>query len=133
MATQDQFKKFLNDIEPSNTTKSNAQKAHKGLSDFLWGYEEFKGYLEKVLLSGSYKRNTAVRPRKKGEATERPDVDVVVVLRFGLGEDPEEVLDFLYIVLKQKYAVIRKQARSVGIESSFADMDVVPIIAPYGM
>lgn len=133
MATQDQFKKFLNDIEPSATTKTNAQKAHKGLSDFLWGHDEFKGFLEKVLLSGSYKRNTAVRPRKKGETTERPDVDVVVVLRFGLGEDPGEVLDFLCRILREKYAVVRKQNRSAGISSGLSDMDVVPIIAPYGI
>jgi hypothetical protein len=133
MASQDQFKKFLNDIQPSTTTKMNAQKAHKGLSDFLWGHEEFKKVLEKVLLSGSYKRNTAVRPRKKGETTDRPDVDVVVVLRYGLDANPGKVLDFLHSVLEEKYAEIRKQTRSVGIESGLADMDVVPIIAPYGM
>jgi hypothetical protein len=38
MASQDQFEKILNDIEPSTTTKSNAQKAHKGLSEYLWGH-----------------------------------------------------------------------------------------------
>ena len=133
MATQDQFKKLLSDIEPSTTTKTNAQKAHKGLSDFLWGHEEFKEVLEKVLLSGSYKRNTAVRPRKKGEVTDRPDVDVVVVLRYSLGVDPGEVLDFLCRILREKYVVVRKQNRSAGISSGLADMDVVPIIAPYGM
>jgi predicted nucleotidyltransferase len=133
MASQDQFKKFLSDIEPSTTTKSNAQKAHKGLSEFLWGHEEFKEALEKVLLSGSYKRNTAVRPRVKARVTDRPDVDVVVVMRYGLDADPGEVLDFLYRVLKEKYTEIRKQTRSVGISSGLADMDVVPIIAPYGM
>ena len=36
MVSQDQFKTFLNDIEPSTTTKTNAQKAHKGLRDFLY-------------------------------------------------------------------------------------------------
>src|SRR4051812_37699016 len=130
MASQDQFKKFLNDIEPSTTTKSNAQTAHKGLSEFLWGHEEFKEVLEKVLLSGSYKRNTAVRPRVKAGVTDRPDVDVVVVLRCGLDADPGGVLDFLYRVLKEKYTEIRKQTRSVGISAGLADMDVVPIIAP---
>ena len=133
MASQDQFKKFLNDIEPSVTTKTNAQKAHKGLRDFLWGHEEFSKVLVKVLLSGSYKRDTAVRPRVKDGATDRPDVDVIVVLDYSIYDDPGEVLDFLYGVLKGKYSNIRKQNRSVGIAAGLADMDVVPIIAPDGM
>src|ERR687895_1560893 len=100
MSTQNQFKTFLNDIEPSSTTKANAQKAHKGLRDFLWGHEEFKEILDDVFLSGSYKRNTAVRPRVKAGVTDRPDVDVIVVMDFGLAADPEEVLNFLCRVLK---------------------------------
>jgi hypothetical protein len=133
MATQDQFKKFLNDIEPSTTTKTNAQKAHKGLRDFLRGHEEFKEVLDGVFLSGSYKRNTAVRPRVKDGVSDRPDVDVIVVMAYGLGADPEEVLDFLCRVLRERYADVRKQGRSAGVRSGAADMDVVPIIAPYGM
>ena len=115
MASQDQFKTFLNDIEPSTTTKTNAQKSHKRLSDFLWRHEEFKEVLEKVLLSGSYKRNTAVRPRVKAGVTDRPDIDVLVVLRYGLDADPGEVLNFLCRVLREKYAVVRKQTRSAGV------------------
>lgn len=133
MATQDQFKKFISDIEPSSTTKSNAQKAHKGLRDFLWGHEEFKEVLERVLLSGSYIRDTAVRPHVKSGVTDRPDVDVLVVMGYGLDADPEEVLNFLCKVLRGKYADVRKQTRSAGIKSGLADMDVVPIIAPDGM
>lgn len=133
LASQSQFEAFLKDIEPSASTKSNAKAAHEALRAYLKGHEEFKEVLVKVLLSGSYKRNTAVRPRKKGEVTDRPDVDVLVVMDYGLSKPPGEVLDFLYRVLKPEYPEIRKQTRSVGIESGLADMDVVPIIAPYGM
>jgi hypothetical protein len=133
LASQSQFEAFLKDIEPSASTKSNAKNAHEALRAYLKGHEEFKEVLVKVLLSGSYRRNTAVRPRKKGEVTDRPDVDVLVVMDYGLNEDPGEVLDFLYRVLKPEYPEIRKQTRSVGIKSGLADMDVVPIIAPYGM
>ena len=132
MATQDQFKKFLNDIEPSTTTKKNAQKAHEGLRAFLWEHEEFKEILNEVFLSGSYRRATAVRPRVKDGVADRPDVDVVLVLDYGLDADPEEVLNLLCRVLREKYAEVRKQGRSAGIRSGIADMDVVPIIAPYG-
>lgn len=131
--SQSQFEAFLKDIEPSASTKSNAKAAHEALRAYLWGHEEFKEVLVKVLLSGSYRRNTAVRPRKKGEVTDRPDVDVLVVMDYGLGKAPGEVLDLLYTVLKPEYPEIRKQTRSVGIKSNLADMDVVPIIAPYGM
>lgn len=133
MATQNQFNKLLSDIEPSDTTKKNAQKAHEGLRDHLWGHEEFKKALKKVLLSGSYKRDTAVRPRVKDGATERPDVDVLVVLEYGFDAKPEDVLNFLCSVLRKKYSKVRKQTRSAGITAGLADMDVVPIIAPYGM
>ncbi len=133
MATQDRFKKFLSDIEPCSTTKSNAKKAHEALREYLWGHEEFNKVLVKVLLSGSYKRDTAVRPRVKDGATDRPDIDVIVVLNYSIYDDPGGVVDFLHKVLKGKYSGIRKQNRSVGIETALADMDVVPIIAPYGM
>ncbi|MFJ6265828.1 hypothetical protein ACIQGW_12565 [Lysinibacillus xylanilyticus] len=39
----------------------------------------------------------------------------------------------VYEVLAGKYSDIRKQARSVGINTKKVDMDVVPIIAPDGM
>ena len=103
------------------------------MRDFLWGHEEFKELLDDVFLSGSYIRNTAVRPRVKAGVTDHPDVDVIVVMDFGLAADPEEVLNFLCRVLKEKYSDVRKQSRSAGIRSEAAAMDVVPIIAPYGM
>lgn len=133
MAIQDQFKKFISDIEPSTTTKTNAQKAHKALREYLWGHEEFSKVLVKVLLSGSYARYTAVRPRVKDGATDRPDVDVIVVLNYSVYDEPGGVIDFMHKVLKVEYPKIRKQNRSIGIETGLADMDVVPIIAPYGM
>ena len=37
MSTQNQFKTCLNDIEPSSTTKANAQKAHKGCATSCGG------------------------------------------------------------------------------------------------
>ena len=42
--------------------------------------------------------------------------------------DPKDVIDLLFKTLQKKYSNIRRQARSVGIESNKADMDVVPVI-----
>lgn len=133
MATQTQFRDFLQDIEPSPTTKSNASTAHTNLRAFLRGHETFKKVHVDTFLSGSYKRDTAIRPRTKNGEEERPDVDIIVVTNHTLFDDPKEVLDLLYQTLKEKYDNIRKQARSVGISTAKADMDVVPIIAPQGM
>lgn len=128
---QARFNEFLQDIEPSATTKSNAASAHTELRDFLKNDEDFKDYHVDTFLSGSYKRDTAIRPRTKNGQTERPDVDIIVVTNHSSSDDPKAVVDLLYKTLKKKYSNIRRQARSVGIEYYKADMDVVPII-PYG-
>ena len=125
---QARFTEFLSDIEPSATTKSNASSAHTELRNFLKDDEDFKEYHVDTFLSGSYKRNTAIRPRSKDGETERPDVDIIVETTHTLDDSPKEVVDLLYKTLKKEYSDIRRQARSVGIESSKADMDVVPII-----
>lgn len=132
MISQSQFSRFLANIEPSQTTKSDAQTGHINLRKYLKDDANFKKYHEDDFLSGSYKRNTAIRPKRKNGITARPDVDIVVVTNHTKKNDPQEVIDLLFDTLKPKYATIRKQARSVGIETNKVDMDVVPIIAPQG-
>ncbi|WP_218970343.1 SMODS domain-containing nucleotidyltransferase [Shouchella patagoniensis] len=133
MGAHSQFRKLLSDIEPSQHTKSDASTGHENLRKFLKGDEIFKNYRETDFLSGSYKRNTAIRPRIKDGVVSRPDVDIIVVTNHTENDDQKEVIDLLYDTLKPKYSTIRKQARSVGIETNKVDMDVVPIIAPDGM
>ena len=125
---QVRFDEFLGDIEPSSTTKGNASSVHTELRDFLKTDEEFKDYHENTFLSGSYRRQTAIRPRVKNGQTERPDVDIIVVTNHSSDDDPKDVIDLLYKTLKNEYPNIRRQNRSVGIESNKADMDVVPVI-----
>lgn len=125
---QARFEEFLKDIEPSRTTKNNASSAHTELRDFLKNDEDFKDYYQKSFLSGSYCRDTAIRPRAKNGQTERPDVDIIVVTNHTIDDDPKAVVDLLFKTLRKKYPNIRRQNRSVGIESNKADMDVVPII-----
>lgn len=132
MVGQSNFQKLLKDIEPSESTKTSAQSAHKTLRSFLEDHETFKEYHVKTFLSGSYKRDTAIRPRTKEGETERPDIDIIVVTNHTLKDKPQEVITLLYNTLKGKYPDIRKQSRSVGITTSTVDMDVVPIIAPFG-
>ncbi len=130
---QARFTEFLSDIEPSTTTKSNASSAHTALRDFLKDDEDFKNYHVSTFLSGSYKRDTAIRPCTKNGQTNRPDVDIIVETTHTLEDNPKEVVDLLYKTLKKKYSEIRRQTRSVGIKSSKADMDVIPIIPDWIM
>lgn len=125
---QARFNEFLRDIEPSTTTTSNASSSHTTLRDFLKNDDNFKIRYIKTFLSGSYIRDTAIRPRTKNGQTNRPDIDIIVVTNHSFVDNPKEVVDLLYNTLKKKYTNIRRQARSVGIESSKSDMDVVPII-----
>ncbi|MBK6939276.1 MAG: nucleotidyltransferase [Planctomycetes bacterium] len=129
---QSAFDNFVRDIEPSKTTKARASQAHTTLRDFLSKHDTFKGVHVRTFLSGSYKRDTAIRPQKNGEDVERPDVDIIIVTNHSLDDSPADVVELLYKALTEKYGVIRKQQRSVGIETADADMDVVPVIEPVG-
>jgi len=133
MITQKQFNDFLQDIEPSPTTKSSASAAHTALRKFLRGHRVFSKVHIDTFLSGSYKRDTAIRPVTKEGEEERPDVDIIVVTNHTLYDEPKAVLDLLYQTLKEEYDDIRRQTRSVGISAASADMDIVPIIAPQGL
>jgi len=129
---QSAFDNFVRDIEPSRTTKSRASQAHTTLRIFLSKHDIFKEVHVRTFLSGSYKRDTAIRPQKNGGDVERPDVDIIVVTNHSLTDSPAEVVELLYNTLKEQYETIRKQQRSIGIETTQMDMDVVPIIEPVG-
>jgi predicted nucleotidyltransferase len=133
MVTQTQFKNFLNDIEPSKTTKGYAQSGHTNLCGYLRQHETFKEYHINTFLSGSYKRDTAIRPKAEEGEIERPDVDIIVVTNHTRDDNPKDVVNLLHDTLKEKYTSICKRNRSVRVETTTVDMDVVPIIAPNGM
>lgn len=131
MTPNARFTEFLNDIEPSATTKSNAQQAHSSLRSTLRADDVFSAYHRHTFLSGSYKRDTAIRPRTKNGDIHRPDVDIVVVTEFQLHDDPQAVVDEVFAALNRHYTPTHRQARSVSVSSRLADMDVVPLIDPY--
>lgn len=133
LASQRQFGVFLKDIEPSSTTKSKAAKAHGGVRSYLKMHPEFGDVHIDTFLSGSYKRDTAVRPRRVNGVEERPDVDIIVITDHTRADDPAAVLGELYDALDEEYEDVERQRRSVGLKTANADMDVVPIIAPSGL
>lgn len=73
------------------------------MRSFLEDHETFKEYHIKTCLSSSYKRDTAIRPKTKDGETERPDIDIIVIINHTLGDKPQEVINLLYNTLKGKY------------------------------
>ncbi|MGA8475515.1 MAG: hypothetical protein WB681_10615 [Candidatus Cybelea sp.] len=132
MTPNARFTEFLQDIEPSATTTSQAISAHQSMRDFLAKHTALSKRHVKTFLSGSYKRCTSIRPRTEGGVTLRPDIDIIVVTDHGKDDCPKGVLDELYTAIGDGYDDIRLQTRSVGVVTTKADMDVVPIIEPYG-
>ena len=131
MATiaQARFDEFLRDIEPSTRRRKRMPRLHiriyGAFCDMIQILPEKFGVND--FLSGSYKRDTSIRPRVKNGETTRPDVDIIVVTNHSQSDNPKSVVDLLYYVLRNKYPEIRRQTRSVGISYYKADMDVVPV------
>jgi len=73
MTPNARFTQFLQDIEPSPTTTSQAISAHENMRDFLAKHPQLSKRHVKTFLSGSYKRNTSIRPRTEAGVTMRPD------------------------------------------------------------
>ena len=125
------FSELLQDIEPSSTTKSKASGGHIGIRDHLRTQAKFKDRYVSSFLSGSYARDTSIRPRTSSDGQERPDVDIVIVTNFTTYDHPDAVLKEVCRALEdggEGYEVERINKRSVRVENWQADMDVVPVI-----
>jgi hypothetical protein len=127
MVPNARFIEFLNDIEPSSTTKTQASKAHTAVRDHLWAHATFKKRMVTDFLAGSYIRDTAIRPRKTAEGIERPDVDIIIVTDYTVDDDPETVLNDLAKALATGFTVERINKRSVRVVTRNAEIDVVPV------
>jgi len=92
VATQQQFIDFLSEIEPSPTTKLVCSSAHTTLRGKLEQHETYKHIHDNTYLSGSYARNTALRPRQSNGTLRRPDVDIIVVTNHTRSDLPSNVI-----------------------------------------
>lgn len=125
MSKEKNFEKFLHDIEPSQTTKQYISSIQSNLREYLENHEFYKYKILDTFLTGSYAKHTSIRPTKYDGKT---DVDIVVVTKYTEKDDSKEVLNELYEVCKQAYSKVTKQSRSIGIEMSGIEIDVVPMI-----
>jgi hypothetical protein len=129
MATQRQFEDLLRDIEPSDSTKKACSAAHRTLRDGLSSHPDFKGVHINTYLSGSYARQTAIRPRKSNGTLRRPDVDIIVVTNHTRFDKPADIISLIRRTLRKLgYEELEANRRSVSVSMSNVEMDVVPII-----
>lgn len=125
MSRENDFERFLHNIEPSPTTKKYISSIQSNLREYLENHSTYKNKLIDTFLTGSYAKHTSIRPTKFDGKT---DVDIVVVTNYTESDDSKEVLDELYKVCKEKYLKVTKQSRSIGIEMQGIEVDVVPMI-----
>ena len=131
---QARFTELLVDIEPSQTTKTNASGGHNGIRDHMRTQSSFKNRYVSSFLSGSYARSTSIRPRTSAGEVERPDVDIIVVTNFLTSDHPDKVLDEVRRTLEdggKGYTVERINKRSVRVETWQAEMDIVPVVSTW--
>src|SRR5262245_33031608 len=107
MVPNARFLEFLQDIEPSPTTKSNSSRAHTGVRDHLKAHADFKSKVVGDFLSGSYTRDTSIRPKKGEDGVIRPDVDIIIVTNYTTSDIPEAVLYDLSVALEDGYQIER--------------------------
>lgn len=122
------FNDFLCDIRLTPSQKDDLIKGHKTLRDRLKADETLKSIIVSTFLQGSYRRATAVRPLNG----KRADVDIIVVTNLDRHAlTPQEAIDefvpFVDKYYKGKYEI---QGRSIGIELSYVDLDIVITSAP---
>ena len=125
MSRENDFERFLHNIEPSPTTKKYISSIQSNLREYLENHSTYKNKLIDTFLTGSYAKHTSIRPTKFDGKT---DVDIVVVTNYTESDDSKEGLDELYKVCKEKYLKVTKQSRSIGIEMQGIEVDVVPMI-----
>ena len=123
-----QFTEFLKNIRLTENQTKQLQTGHKTFRDRIATDEDLREITVATFLQGSYVRYTAVRP-KDGR---RADVDIIVVTN--LSEDeytPDEAMELFVPFLDQHYKDnYQFQGRSIGIEMSYVDLDIVLTSAP---
>lgn len=128
MDVKPQFDEFIASIALSDAQLDSLRTGHLTLRDRLWAFEGLKEILVSDFLQGSYRRYTAVRPT----GDKRADVDIVVVTNLNEQTNtPQQALSKFRGFLDKYYSGKWKyQGRSIGIELSYVDLDVVPTSAP---
>lgn len=117
------FTDFLSNIRLSENQVNDLKTGHTTLVERLYADQGLKDLILKTFLQGSYKRSTAIKPRDE----QRADVDVVVVTNIDPKQySPASVIKLFEPFLEKHYKGKYKiNGRSIGIELSYVDLDLV--------
>ncbi|WP_009631120.1 SMODS domain-containing nucleotidyltransferase [Synechocystis sp. PCC 7509] len=123
------FIDFLSNIRPTDNQVDDYIRGHRTLSKNLLADPLLAPIIVAIILQGSYRRATAVKP-KSGK---RADVDVIVVTKLNQQDylNPESAFNpFIPFLNKYYQDKFELQGRSVGITLSYVDLDLVITSAP---
>lgn len=122
------FADFLKEIRLTQNQINDLKTGHTTLRNRLKEDQDLSPIIVATFLQGSYRRATAIRP-KDGS---RSDVDVVVVTTLDKDETtPQDALERFRPFVKKHYpGKYHFQGRSIGIELSYVDLDLVVTSAP---
>lgn len=128
MELPNDFATFLTRIRLTDTQSTDMKNAHTTIRNRLNNDKDLSSRIVDTFIQGSYRRHTAIRPKND----ERSDVDVVVVTNlsqtyYSATEAQKLFYDFAERYYSGKW---RKQGRSIGIELSTTDIDLVITSAP---
>jgi Second Messenger Oligonucleotide or Dinucleotide Synthetase domain len=125
------LRRTLSEIEPTPAQKEGAQRSHNHLRNLL-DTGQMGSRILSSYLSGSYARDTAIRPLD--------DVDIIFEIEptawkagfiFNPLPPPERVLDSIAAAVRRRYQLssVYGQRRSVCLRLNHLDIDVVPAIS----
>lgn len=122
------FAEFLSDIRPQDSHIEDYKDGHKRLREKLQDDDSIAEIYVADFLQGSYKRSTAVKPRRD----ERSDVDIVFVTNIEREEKPEEALERCVPFLQSHYDddEWKRNDRSFKIERADVEIDLVLTATP---
>ncbi len=122
------FDDFLVEVRPTPEQLDDYKEGHETLRERLHGYTDLSDVIVSTFLQGSYRRATAIRPRRGN----RSDVDVVVVTRLSQEEyTPAAAMERFCPFLDEYYAGrYELQGRSIRLTLSHVDLDLVVTSAP---
>lgn len=123
------FSDFLRNIRLDSNHITDLKRGHRTLRKRLLDDPHLSPIIVSTFLQGSYRRATATRPHEG----KRSDVDVVVVTKLSQDDYPEptKALDAFIPFMDKHYAgKYTLQGRSIGIELSYVDLDLVITSAP---
>jgi hypothetical protein len=123
------LKQIIAEVEPTRSQKDGAQRSHNHLRDLL-DSGQMADRIVNSYLSGSYARDTAIRPLD--------DVDIIFEIDpsawktgvFTSMPEPDRVLESFAAAIRRRYASssVYGQRRSVRLKLNHLDIDVVPAI-----